>query len=119
MGNPFVHIELTTSDAKKAKTFYGALFDWNLQDHDMGGGTTYTMIEVGEGVGGGIFQMQGAPTMWLPYVNVDDVKASVAKAKSLGAKIIRDVTEVPGMGHFAIFTDPQGAMLAFWQAKGK
>jgi predicted enzyme related to lactoylglutathione lyase len=40
MGNPFVHVELNTTDLDRAKSFYQALFDWQLQDHDMGGGTT-------------------------------------------------------------------------------
>jgi len=35
-------------------------------------------------------------------VLVSDVKASTAKAKSLGAKIMKDVTEVPSMGWFSI-----------------
>jgi uncharacterized protein len=38
--------------------------------------------------------MPGGPSMWLAYVGVDDVKASTAKAKSLGAKVIVDVREV-------------------------
>jgi hypothetical protein len=48
----------------------------------------------------------GAPSSWLTYVNVDDVKASTAKAKSLGAEVMRDVTEVPGMGWFSIIAAP-------------
>jgi len=47
MANPFVHVELNTTDVSKAKTFYGKLFDWTLDDVDMGN-STYTMIKVGE-----------------------------------------------------------------------
>ncbi len=117
MANPFVHIELTTTDRKKSKSFYGALFDWNLEDVDMGGGMTYTMIKVGEGTGGGIYEMKDAPPMWLAYVSVADVAAATKKAKSLGATVIKDVTEVMGMGSFTIIKDPMGAMLALWQTK--
>src|SRR6266705_1197079 len=47
MANPFVHVELHTKDLAKAKTFYGQLFGWQLQDTPMpGGGGTYTMIGV-------------------------------------------------------------------------
>src|SRR5207302_321636 len=54
MANPFVHVELHTKDLAKAKTFYGQLFGWQLQDTPMpGGGGAYTMIGVGEGTGGG------------------------------------------------------------------
>jgi predicted enzyme related to lactoylglutathione lyase len=35
MGNPFVHVELMSTDVAKAKSFYGKLFDWNLEDMDM------------------------------------------------------------------------------------
>jgi predicted enzyme related to lactoylglutathione lyase len=118
MPNPFVHIELNTTDVDKSKAFYGKLFDWKLEDVQMGD-STYTMIGVGEGTAGGIIKnpMPGAPSMWLAYVSVDDVAASTAKAKSLGATIIRDVTEVPGVGWFSIIMDPTGAGLALWKAK--
>jgi hypothetical protein len=119
MGNPFVHIELTTSDLGKAKTFYKSLFDWKLKDVDMGGGQTYTMVNVGEGTGGGMFQMPGAPVAWLPYVAVKDVAKSTEKARSLGAMILKEKTEVPGMGWFSIFRDTTGAMIAIWEPKPK
>ena len=32
MANPFVHVELATTDLDKAKSFYRSLFDWQLQD---------------------------------------------------------------------------------------
>src|SRR5690242_351761 len=53
MANPFVHVELNTTDTAAAKAFYGKLFDWHLEDMPMPNGT-YTMIKVGEGTGGGI-----------------------------------------------------------------
>src|SRR5579872_5906069 len=110
MPNPFVHVELNTTDVDKAKKFYGGLFEWNLQDMPMGE-HSYTVIGVGQGTGGGMMKhpVPGAPSAWLPYVEVADVHASTAKARSLGAQIMKDVTEVPGMGWFSIFLDPTGA----------
>ena len=119
MGNPFVHIELTTSDVGKAKSFYKSLFDWKLKDIDMGGGQTYTMVDVGDGTGGGMFEMPGAPIAWIPYAAVKDVAKSTDKARSLGATILKEKSEVPGMGWFAIFRDPTGAMIALWEPKPK
>jgi uncharacterized protein len=116
MANPFVHVELNTTDLGKAKEFYGQLFDWKLEDvPNMG----YTMIKVGEGTGGGMMThpVPGAPSAWLAYVMVDDVNASTAKAKSLGATVLRDTTEIPGVGWFSIFTDPTGAVLALFKPK--
>lgn len=119
MGNPFVHAELMTTDVVKSKAFYGKLFDWQLEDMAMPGGTTYTMIKVGSGTGGGMLRnpMPGAPSSWIAYVGVDDVKQATQKAKTLGATLMKDVTEVPNMGWFSILTDPTGAMFALWQQK--
>ena len=119
MANPFVHVELNTTDVGKAKAFYGALFNWTLEDIPSPGG--YTMIKVGEGTGGGIMKhpVPGAPSAWLAYVLVDDVAASTKKAKSLGAIVMKDVSEVMGMGSFSVLIDPTGAAIALWQPKAK
>ena len=52
MANPFVHLELMSTDVGAAKSFYGKLFDWDMKDVPIGD-MTYTMINVGEGTGGG------------------------------------------------------------------
>jgi predicted enzyme related to lactoylglutathione lyase len=118
MSNAFVHVELNTTDVDKAKSFYGKLFSWTLEDVPMGD-NTYTMIKVGSGTGGGMVKhpVPGAPSAWLAYVEVDDIKESTAKAKTLGAKVMQDVTEVMGMGWLAILTDPTGAAVGLWQTK--
>jgi predicted enzyme related to lactoylglutathione lyase len=77
------------------------------------------MIGVGEGTGGGLMKhpMAGAPSLWLPYVLVADIEAATAKARALGGTVIKDVTEVKGMGWFSIFIDPTGATLGLWKSK--
>jgi predicted enzyme related to lactoylglutathione lyase len=118
MANAFVHVELNTTDVEKAKDFYGRLFEWTLEDIPMGDGT-YTLIKVGQGTGGGIMKhpMPGAPSAWLAYVLVDEIRAATDKARSLGANIVQDVTEVMGMGWLSILIDPTGAALGMWQPK--
>jgi uncharacterized protein len=118
MANPFVHIELMSTDVGKAKSFYGKLFDWKLEDMPMGD-MTYTMIGVGEGSGGGMMKnpMPNGSSMWVPYVDVDDLAAATAKAKSLGASVLKENVDVMGHGAFSIITDPTGAMLGLWQQK--
>ena len=120
MANPFVHVELNTPDVDRAKSFYCKLFDWKMEDMPMPGGS-YTIINVGEGTGGGLLKhpMPGAPSMWLAYVLVDDIGASTRQAKSLGGSVKKDVTEVPGVGWFSIIEDPTGAVLALWKPKPK
>jgi predicted enzyme related to lactoylglutathione lyase len=119
MENPFVHLELNTPDTAKAKEFYGKLFNWTFTDNDMGGGMVYSTFKPDSGPGGGMMSMPQAPTHWLPYIGVDDLKASTEKAKSLGATILMENQEVPDMGWFSIMTDPTGAMIAIWQQKTK
>jgi uncharacterized protein len=121
MANPFVHVELNTTDLGKAKSFYQSLFGWKLQDVDMGGGASYTLIQVGEGTGGGMIKhpMPGQPSIWIPYVLVDDLEAATAKARSLGANVVKEAIEVMGEGVFSIVIDPTGAALGLWQAMRK
>ena len=118
MSNAFVHVELNTTDVAKAKSFYGKLFEWALEDVPMPE-FTYTMIKVGKGTGGGMMKqlIPGAGSAWLPYVDVQDIKASTRKAQTLGASVMKDVTEVMDMGWLSIIVDPTGAMLGLWQSK--
>ncbi len=119
MANPFVHVELSTTDVAAAKTFYGKLFDWTLEDVPMPSGS-YTMIKVGNGTGGGMMKqpVPGAPSAWLAYVEVADIAAATKKARSLGAKVMQDVTEVMGAGWLSVIIDPTGAAIGLWKAKG-
>jgi hypothetical protein len=118
MANPFVHIELHTGDLAKAKAFYSGLFDWNLQDLPIPGGSdSYTMIDVGTGTGGGMIGDPGVPPHWMAYIGVDDVIATTERARSLGASVVQDVVEVGDFGWMSVITDPTGAAFALWQAK--
>ena len=122
MGNPFVHVELNTPDPQKAKAFYSELFQWQLEDvpNSAVPAGSYTMIKVENGTGGGIMQqIPGGPSGWLAYVEVDDIHAATQKVKSLGGKVMKDVTEVMGMGWFSFIQDPTGAVLGLWKTKSK
>jgi uncharacterized protein len=59
----------------------------------------------------------GAGSAWMPYVYVDDIEAATRKAESLGASVMKGVSEVEGMGWLSIITDPTGAMLGLWKPK--
>jgi len=116
MANPFVHVALMSNDVAASKNFYKSLFDWTFEDQPELG---YTMIRVGEGTGGGMLNnpMPGAPPSWLAYVHVTDAAASTRRARELGAKVLKEPTEIQGMGIFSILSDPQGALFALWEAK--
>jgi predicted enzyme related to lactoylglutathione lyase len=120
VANPFIHVELNTGDPEKAKAFYSKMFDWQLEEMPNSAvpENSYTMIKVGTGTGGGIMkQVPGGPAGWLAYVEVADIKAATEKAKALGGKVMKDVTEVPGMGWFSFIQDSTGAVLGLWKTK--
>jgi predicted enzyme related to lactoylglutathione lyase len=117
MSNPFVHLELCTSDTAKAKDFYSGLFGWEFADNDMGGGMIYSTFKPSSGPGGGLFSMLGIPTCWTAYVGVEDINAATEKAKSLGAAIHKGPEEIPHVGWFTVLADPTGAIIALFQPK--
>ncbi len=122
MSNPFVHIELNTGDLAAAKKFYKKIFDgWSLHDETLDHGAVYTMIAAGKhGIGGmQVKMMPEAPTLWLPYVEVDDVKETMARAQKAGATLMVPFMEIGEMGSIGIFNDPTGATLGVWAAPKK
>lgn len=117
MANPFVHVELNSTNLAKAKAFYKKLFKWKLSDVKVPSGP-YTMIDVGRtGTGGGMLKqlMPKTPSLWMPYVLVDDIEKSTRRAEKLGATVCKDVTEIPGMGWLSILEDPTGAVFGLWK----
>lgn len=113
--NSFCWNELGTNDTARAGDFYTGVFGWgkDVQNFDS---MEYTMFSNGDRPAGGMYkitpEMGPIPPHWLVYFSVDDCDASVAKAESLGAKTMKPADDIPGIGRFAILTDPQGAAFA-------
>ena len=108
--------ELVTTNSQSSGEFYGKLFGWKPTPFKAGADAPpYTLFKMdGNEMGvGGMMQAQhpGTPTMWVPYVVVTDVDASLAKAAKLGAKTIIPVMSIGEVGRIAVIQDPQGATL--------
>ncbi|MFQ5579878.1 MAG: VOC family protein [Nitrospiria bacterium] len=107
--------ELMTTDVDQAKAFYAGLFGWTTEDWPMNE-MNYAVIKNGDEDIGGIMpipeEAKGAPPNWGAYITVEDVDSSAAKAKALGASIIVPPTDIPKVGRFCLFQDPQGATLS-------
>lgn len=105
--------ELSTTDTAAALEFYTKLFGWNTEVMHMGT-MDYTVVKVGNQSIGGVMKAckEGAPIAWTAYVTVDNIDETVSLAESLGAKICVPPTDIPGIGRFSIFADPQGALIA-------
>lgn len=113
----YTHVELHSQDPAAAQAFYSGVFGWSYNEMPMPGGS-YVMVSSakGEPIGGMVkSQNDGAPDSWIGYVTVTSVKTAVVKATKLGANIVVDFTEIPGMGAFAILTDPRGGVFGIWQ----
>lgn len=120
----FVWYELLTTDVAGAKAFYGDILGWTFKDVPMPG-MTYTLVEADGAQVAGLMDIppdakaMNVPPNWAGYVAVADVDASCAQLTTLGGKVVRPPEDIPGVGRFAIVTDPQGAHLALFRGDGE
>ena len=116
--------ELTTRDPKAAETFYTQLFGWNAKHGAASTVQDYTEFSVpGQPTSAGMLKMPDnmpaqVPSYWMPYFQVADADASLAKAMELGGTQMIGPNDIPNVGRFAILQDPQGAMFAVFEFKG-
>lgn len=118
----FVWDELVTTGTDAAAKFYAAVFGWSARTMDMGGGETYTLLDrpgaknfKGDqaSAGGMMKAPQGVPySFWLPYIHVDNTDQRSERAAKLGGKVMVPPTDIPNVGRFACWMDPQGASIA-------
>lgn len=113
----FVWHELLTSDTAGAGAFYPKVVSWKSQPWERDPSYTLWMGKAGP-IGGvaTLDESTGGPR-WLAYVGVDDVEGAVAQAKSMGAKVLKEVTDMPETGTYAVLADPQGAEFAVYKSK--
>ncbi len=116
--NDFCFVDLATEDLGKAKKVYGSLFAWTFEEMNMGEQGPYVSIKAGGGPGAGMYvkPTPGAPTAWTPYVQVDNLEATVEKVKELGGGVVIPPTQIPhDMGAFSIIRDPSGGVIGVYK----
>jgi uncharacterized protein len=120
-----VHFEIPSDNLERTKKFYTELFGWKIEKmpgtgqreywtfstttNDKGGGEQRT-------VGGGMMERQMPQEPIMIYIGVDSVTEYSNKVERLGGKVIKQKTEVPGYGWFAICTDTENNGFALWEA---
>lgn len=117
MAHPFTYAELHSTDVERAGAFYSGLFGWRITRFQMPG-KYYADIDLGEGFPGGLTEPQDELRRfsgWLAYVRVDDLAAATARARELGATVVRELVTVPDCGRFSWLLDPAGAPLGLWE----
>ncbi len=115
-------LELMTTDAPAAMSFYQQLFGWQpSQAMDMGDMGTYQMFNRGPRMIGGMMnkpkEMAQAPPHWAIYFRVPDIAAAAERVKANGGKILNGPMEVPGGDWILNAMDPQGAAFALHAKK--
>jgi len=113
--------ELTTTDTAAAEKFYTQLFGWVPKHSAPSSVMEYTEFSVGGTPSIGMMAKPKdmpahIPSYWMPYFQVAELDASVAKAKELGARVMVPPQEIPNTGRFAIVSDPQGAVFALFRS---
>ena len=112
---PVVHLELHTRDLPVASAFYEALLGWRPERVETRFGS-YHALGLGGELDGGIVECITRRPLWLPYVEVDRIGDTTARARELGASVLLETREGP-TGWRSVVSSPEGGELALWQPK--
>jgi len=116
MGKPVVHWEFWSKEPQKVSDFYSKVFEWNINHIPE---MNYRLVETGGegGINGGIMTPQEGPwpgNMAL-YIDVEDLAPYREKIIAAGGKVLVEEQDVPGVGAFCLFEDPDGRVLGMWK----
>jgi uncharacterized protein len=117
MGSPVVHFEFWSKDPERISKFYSEMFGWNINAMP---GMDYRFVETKNerGIGGGIMKPQEGgpwPGNMALYVEVDDIDAKLSQIEAAGGKVLVPKQQIPGMGWFALFEDPDARVNGLWE----
>lgn len=118
----FVWYELIAGDPAAAESFYCTVIGWHARDAGVPG-MAYRILSAAERPVAGIL---GLPSLdaaarpgWIGYIGVDNVDAASARIATASGAILHAPDDIPGVGRFAVVTDPQGAPFALFQGNGE
>ena len=112
--------DLTVINAPLMRDFYRKVVGWKSEALDMGGYQDFCMNAPRSGkTVAGICHARGPnrglPAQWLVYIQVANMKRSLAAVKRLGGKILHGPRD-PGCGRMTVIRDPAGAVCMLYQA---
>ena len=121
MGSPIQHFEFWSSDPERLSSFYSKVFGWNIQAMPE---MNYHIIDTaseGPTIGGGmVTPEEGAwPGNMTFYITVPELGPARDQVLAAGGKILLERQDIPNVGSFALFEDPDGRVLGIWQEAEK
>ena len=119
----FSWVDLATTDAAAAKSFYAGLFGWETEDHDAGGGasTRCAASRATPSAGSSRSRRTCAPRASRRTgraTSPSPTQTPPRRARrSSGGSVVGDAYDVLDIGRMAVLKDPQGAVFAVWQPR--
>ena len=112
----WVWAELWTDDLAAAGKFYGEVIGYDRSETDRLG-QTYPLFEIDGEPRAGLVEIEdnAVDPIWAPYLAVEDVAATVKKAKSLGGRILLEPRPENHSGRVALIADPTGGAFFIYQ----
>lgn len=112
-----VHLEIPTADPNASAAFYHDVFGWKIETNPEHNYVTF----LSEGGTRGGFAEPSEPTYKdgepLVYLSTDDIDATLATIEAHGGKTVLPKTEIPHIGLWAVFTDPNGNRFGLFTRK--
>jgi predicted enzyme related to lactoylglutathione lyase len=113
-------MDLTVADAVGIRDFYQAVTGWEASPVSMGDYEDFCMIPPGGGEPvAGLCHARGAnlglPPVWLPYIIVTNLDASMQTVKDRGGEVVQGPKAMGPDAKWCVIRDPAGAHAALFQ----
>src|SRR5881392_2078034 len=101
-----VHFEIPVDDRSRAKGFYSSVFEWELNDADMGGGNIYTTLKTVPvdatmmpkepgAINGGLMKRSSDTPAPVITIQVGSIDEALKKVEAEGGSTVQPRTEIP------------------------
>ena len=108
------HIEIPVSDNERAKSFYNALFGWQIEEYP--GFEGYPMWRAPNQVSGGaLVAREGDFTQPRSTIEVDSIEETLRAAETSGGKVIQGREPIDDSSWFAVMEDPDGNRIGLYE----
>ncbi|KAB1650035.1 VOC family protein [Pseudoclavibacter endophyticus] len=110
-----IHFEITADDPESTARFYADAFGWQSETSPFVPG--YHLVDTGDGNGinGAVMSREYRRQPAILWLEVDDIRDSVAAVEAAGGRHDGAVNEIPGQGLVTYVTDPSGTAIGLKQ----